>query len=52
MVNLKKARNRVQTFMEIGHLVSMLRPVMDSKGNNVFNCRVLFGSVEAIKVKI
>lgn len=46
------ARNRVQTFMEIGHLVSMLRPVMGLKGNNVFNFRVLFGSVEAIKVKI
>lgn len=46
------ARNRVQTFMEIGHSVSVLRPVMGLNRNNVFNCRVLFGSVEAVKVKI
>lgn len=52
MVNLKMARNRVQTFMEIGHSVSVLRPVMHLKGSNVFNCRMLFGSLEAIKVKI
>lgn len=49
MVNLKMGRNRVQTFMEIGHSVSVLRPVMGLKGNNVFNCRVLFGSVELLK---
>lgn len=52
MLNLKMARNRVQTFMEIGHSVSVLRPVMGLNRNNVFNCRVLFGFVEAIKVKI
>lgn len=52
MVNLKMARNRVQTFIEIDYSVSVLRPVMGLKGSNVFNCRVLFGSLEAITVKI
>lgn len=50
MVNLKMAENRVETFTEIGHSVSVLRPVMGLNRNNTFNCRVVFGSVEDIKI--
>ena len=49
-VNLKKAENRVETFTETGHSVSVLRPIMGLNRNKVFNCRVVFGSVEAIKI--
>lgn len=51
-VNLKMAENRIETFMEISHSVSVLRPVMVLKKNNVFSCRVVFGSVGAIKIII
>lgn len=35
-MNLKMVENRVETFTEIGHSVSMLRPVMGLNRNNVF----------------
>lgn len=49
-VNLKMAENRFETCTEIGHSVSVLRAGMGLNRNNVFNCRVVFGSVEAIKI--
>lgn len=35
-MNLKMVENGVETFTEIGHSVSMLRPVMGLNRNNIF----------------
>lgn len=49
-VNLKMVENIVETFTETGISVSKLRPVICLNRNNIFNCRVVFGYVEAIKI--
>lgn len=37
MANVTMVENRAETFMEVGHLVSVVRLVMPLNRNNVFN---------------
>lgn len=48
--NWKTAENRVEAFTELGHSVPALRPAGGLNRSDVFSCRVILGSVEALKM--
>lgn len=49
-VSLDMAVKRAETFRDTCHSVSVHGPLVGVSRNNVLNCGVVYGSVEAIKI--